>query len=122
MFLHVYSFISQSPLLIVQDLSNILNDCDSWRIAFERPRVGWFSAARIGNVSQSTNLSRFRSHYGSNPFVYSEIWEDLQTLPFPEAKISIDGVFVKLHSFLLALFFMKCYPTEPHLAATFKVC
>jgi hypothetical protein len=83
-----------------------------------------FSAARIGNVSRSTNLSRFRSHYGSNPIVYSEIeiWEDLQTLPFPEAKIAIDGVFVELDSFLLALFFMTCYPAEPHLTVTFKVC
>ena len=35
------SFLSQSPLLIAQDVPIILNDCDSGRIAFERPRVGW---------------------------------------------------------------------------------
>ena len=81
-----------------------------------------FSGARIGNVSRSTNLSRFRSHFGSNPIVYSEIWEDLQTSPFPEARIITDAVFVYLDSFLLAVFFMKCYPTEAQLAATFKVC
>ena len=24
---------------------------------------------------------RFRAHYGSNPIVYAQIWEDLQTIP-----------------------------------------
>ena len=81
-----------------------------------------FSGARIGNVSRSTNLARFRSHYGSNPIVYSEIWEDLQTSPIPEARIITDAGFVNLDSFMLAIFFMTCYPTEAQLAATFKVC
>lgn len=82
-----------------------------------------FSAIRQGKVSRSTNLGRFRSHYGSNPSVYAKIWEDLQTLPIPEAHIdSREGQFINLDNFLLAMHFLKCYPTETQLAASFKVC
>lgn len=81
-----------------------------------------FTGASILRVKRSTRLERFRSHFGSNPNVYSEMWEDLQTTPIPEARITTDAVFVNLDSFLLALYFLKCYPTEAQLAATFKVC
>ena len=81
-----------------------------------------FSATRIGKVSRSTNLSRFRSHYGSNPIVHSEIREELQTSPIPDARITPNATFVTLDSFPLAICFITCYPTEAQLAGTFKVC
>jgi hypothetical protein len=81
-----------------------------------------FNAARIGKVKRSTSLSRFRSFYGSNPMVYAEIWQDLQTSLIPEALITTDAVFVNLDSFLLAICFFKCYCTEAQLAGMFNVC
>ena len=81
-----------------------------------------FNGARIENVKRSTNLGRFCSHYGSNPIVYVEIWQDLQTTDIPDARITTDEQFVSLDSFLLAIHFLNCFPTEPRLAATFKVC
>ena len=40
-----------------------------------------FNHCRQRSVSRATNLMRFRAHYGSNPIVYAQIWEDLQTIP-----------------------------------------
>jgi hypothetical protein len=37
-------------------------------------------------VCHDTNLERFRSHFGSNPIVYAQIWDDLQTTETDEAK------------------------------------
>ena len=34
-----------------------------------------------------SNLERFRAHYGSNPIVYAQIWEDLLTTVIPDAQI-----------------------------------
>jgi hypothetical protein len=39
-------------------------------------------------VCRDTNLERFRSHFGSNLIVYTQIWEDRQTTENEEAKIS----------------------------------
>jgi hypothetical protein len=80
-----------------------------------------FSATRFEKVSRAANLARFRAHYGSNPIVYAQIWEDLQTTEIPEARIdnvtALDLVF-----FLMTINFLKCYTTEAQLAATFQVC
>jgi hypothetical protein len=81
-----------------------------------------FNGARIRKVKRSTSLSRSCSFYGSNPIVYAEIWQDIQTSLIPEAQITTDAVFVNLDSFLLAICFLKCYCTEAHLAGMFNVC
>jgi hypothetical protein len=66
-----------------------------------------FNGARIENVKRATNLGRFCSHYGSNPIVYAEIWQDLQTTDVPDARITTDEKFVSLDSFLLAIHFLN---------------
>lgn len=50
-----------------------------------------FDCRRQRNASSPTNLRRFRTHYGSNPSVYAQIWEDLQTTMIPEACLVING-------------------------------
>ena len=43
----------------------------------------------VGNpYTSSTNIQRFKDHFGANPVVIAKIWEDLQTAPIPEARIS----------------------------------
>jgi hypothetical protein len=65
-----------------------------------------FDHDRQKNVSRETNLQRFRAHYGSNPIVYAQIWEDLSLLTETDAwKMDPD-------SFLMACHFLTCYPTE----------
>jgi hypothetical protein len=66
---------------------------------------------------RSTLLSRFRSHYGSNPIVYSEIFEDLQTTILPNARI--EGSQICLKRFLMAIHFLQCYSTEHEISAKF---
>ena len=40
-----------------------------------------FDCSRQQRVCRATNLQRFKGHYGSNPVVYVQIWEDLQQMP-----------------------------------------
>ena len=75
-----------------------------------------FRNHRVQNVSRATNVERFRAHYGSNPLVYAQIWEDLQQL------IHFEATAKDFHLFLMSVHFLKCYPTEAQLAATFNVC
>lgn len=68
-------------------------------------------------VCRDTSLVRFRSHYGSNPLVYSELCEDLQTTNIAEARVDD----MKIHYFLMSIHFLKCYPTAEQQSALFKV-
>ena len=70
-------------------------------------------------VCRGTLLSRFRSHYGSNPIVYSELFEDLKTTLIQNARI--EGKHACLKHFLMAIHFMQCYPTEHEISARFKL-
>jgi hypothetical protein len=67
-------------------------------------------------VCRDTSLTRFPSLYGSNPIVYSELCEDLQTTNIPEAHVDD----MKIKYFLMSIHFLKCYPTAEHQSALFK--
>jgi hypothetical protein len=69
-----------------------------------------FDFRRQDKVSKASNLGRFRAHYGSNPVVYAQIWEDLQITVIPEARI--DDKMADADNYLLSIHFLKCYPTE----------
>ena len=79
-----------------------------------------FHAHAIQKVSRRTNLKRFRAHYGSNPIVYAQMWEDLHNSNNPDARIDSHTADVSL--FLTSLHFLRCYPTEECLGATFWIC
>ena len=64
-------------------------------------------------------LARFRSLYGSNPIVYSEIWEKFQTTTTEAAHIEKKNLVTKY--FFMTLYFLKSYPTEHNLATFFGV-
>lgn len=72
-------------------------------------------------VCRDTNLERFRSHYGSNPIIYAQIWEDLQTTPIDEARISGADANTGLNYFLMSIHFLKCYPTEQQQVSRFQI-
>lgn len=80
-----------------------------------------FKTNRIQNVSRTTNLERFRAHYGSNPLVYAQIWEDLQLARIPDAEF-VEATAQNFKLFLMSVHFLKCYPTEAQLSATFNIC
>jgi hypothetical protein len=78
-----------------------------------------FDGRRQNKACRALNLRRFKAHFGSNPIVYAQIWEDLQTTMIPKARI--DGK-VCVESFLMAILFLKIYPTEEVLSGFFKIC
>jgi hypothetical protein len=75
-----------------------------------------FSATRFEKVSRAANLARFCAHYGSNPIVYAQIWDDLQTTEISEPRID-NVTALDLVYFLMTINFLKCYTTEAQLAA-----
>ena len=81
-----------------------------------------FDDNRRAKVNRSTNLSRFRSHFGSNPIVYAEIWEDFKRISIAGEADDVDDQNRDITMFLMAIKFLRCYPTEAELAATFQVC
>jgi hypothetical protein len=58
-------------------------------------------------------------HYGSDPLVYAQIWEDLHTTNNPEAHISEKAT---ADSFLQRMHFVKLYPKKSERAGTSKEC
>ena len=79
-----------------------------------------FDLRRQQKVGPKQNRRRFKASYGSAPLVYAQIWEDLQTTEIPEARI--DEKKVCVDSFLMAVHFLKCYPSEEQRSGIFKIC
>lgn len=82
--------------------------------------MGCNSLLRQQNVSRLQNVSRFKALFGSDPVVYAQLWEDLQTTEIPGARI--DGRATGIDHYLMAVYFLWCYPTESHLAGLFNIC
>jgi hypothetical protein len=72
-------------------------------------------------VCRKTNLDCFRSLYGSNPVVYAQIWEDLQTTEIEDARLTNSESNKGLDNFLMAINFLKCYPTHNKQKCDFKI-
>jgi hypothetical protein len=79
-----------------------------------------FEFDRQLKVKSEQNNTRFKAHYGSNPIVYAQIWEDFQTTEIPEARIG--PKMMDVDAFLMGIHFLKCYPSECERAGLFKIC
>ena len=99
------------------DAGNVLTPDDMLRHGLMA--VG-FAKHQIHKVARATNLKRFRAHFGSNPIVYAFLWGDLLSTPNQNARIEASNA--DLNAFLMCLHFLKCYPSESILAATFHMC
>lgn len=71
------------------------------------------------SARRELRLARFRSLYGSNPIVYSEMWESFQTTAIAAAQIEKKKLVTKY--FFMTLHFLKSYPMEHDLAVLFRV-
>ena len=78
-----------------------------------------YDVARQNRVKKSTNVRRFRDHYGAAPVVYSKIFLDLQQQNIGQHKVE-NAMLSHLDGFLLAVFYMYTYPTEARLASRVK--
>ena len=85
-----------------------------------------FSNQQIRNGNARSNRERFIGQYGANPIVSAHIWEDLQTVDVyddDEKENILPIPFDKLNPeyFLMALNFLKKYPTERDRECKFNV-
>jgi hypothetical protein len=76
-----------------------------------------FDTSRQLRVEGATNVRRFQSYYGSSNLVCSVMWEDL--VSSQDIKHPRNATFDK---FLMALYFLKEYPTEEKLAGMWHTC
>ena len=82
--------------------------------------MGGFDYRHQQKVRWETCLRCIRALYGSNPIIYAEIIEDLQMAQIAEAQVYLKTISV--YSLLIAMHFLKGYPTEEVRAGQFKVC
>jgi hypothetical protein len=78
-----------------------------------------FDIRRQQNVQRKTNMDRFKDHFGSDPVVHAQIWEDLQTSENEDLSISRKA---SADSFLQGMHFLKCHPKEEERSGLFKMC
>ena len=78
-----------------------------------------FDDRRQQSVQRKTNNERFKTHFGSDPVVCAQIWEDLQTSENEDLRISEKA---SANSFLQGMHFLKCHPKENEREGTFKMC
>jgi hypothetical protein len=89
-------------------------------------KVVGFTDARIKRVNSLRNVQRFRSHYASDPVVYSVLLYKLQTTNIQKARV--DDHIAKVGEekfvayFLMAIHLLACYPTEDEAESTFSKC
>ena len=67
---------------------------------------------------EHTNIARFRAWYGSTPKTCAKVWLDLRSSTVDGCSIGADANPMHL---LLALRFLKAYPSETELAGTFQI-
>jgi hypothetical protein len=82
-------------------------------------RLVGYKRRRIRRAKYKTNINRFRGHFGSNPDVIADIWEDLQTTEIEDARVPPESL--NLQYFLMANHFLKRYPTEVEREAQFDI-
>ena len=75
---------------------------------------------RQQRVTRASNVSRFKSCYGSWPIVYVAMLEDMQTTTIRAAYVHPKDLV--LENFLMALHFLYCYPTGKQQEKEFKIC
>ena len=81
--------------------------------------VSRFSEQRIARASFQTNVERFKNRYGSDHVVLSKIWNDLLSTTNPAARI--DKKRVRACDFLMAVHFLRKYPSEADQAELWDV-
>lgn len=80
--------------------------------------LGWDEEKLKRNQTKTLN-EKFRAHFGANPHVVAQLWEDLITTD--NAKARVDPVKNPIKQFFVALHFLKRYQTEIERNTTWKM-
>ena len=79
-----------------------------------------YSDGRIKRARGKTNVKRFNDSFGVYPRTACQIYEHLQTTTIDAAKVDNTGP-LHLQYFLIALYFLRLYPTRGELEQRFDV-
>lgn len=79
-----------------------------------------YNVTRQSRAKRKTKIRRFKSHFGSHPTVYAELWEELQTTDIENARL-LSGDDKHFKMFMMTLFYLKTYPLEDVLASRFDL-
>jgi len=82
--------------------------------------LGWTEEKLNRPKEKRTNVDRFRGHYGADPHVVAQIWEDLQTTSVEAARIDVKSR-RKIKYFFMTLHFLKRYGTEVERETTWQI-
>ena len=82
-------------------------------LSFGLTLVG-FDEHRQRRQQRKSNVEDFKGHFGTQPVVVAQIWEDLQTTEIAAARINTAAPkeMVSLKTFLRSMHFLKRYPAE----------
>lgn len=82
-----------------------------------------YSEVMVERVKDEENKSRFRSHFGSSSIACAQLWEALQVTNTEAARVEGSQLELEkyLRYFLMALHWLKCYPTETQREALFNL-
>jgi hypothetical protein len=80
--------------------------------------LGW-EDAHLNRNQLETLEEKFRAHYGANPHVIAQLWEDLITTKHRNARINPSKMPIKY--FFVGLHFLKRYRTEIKRNTTWKI-
>ena len=72
---------------------------------------------RLKHWNHPHKIRKFRNQYGAHPAVIAQIWEDLQITDISMAKI--DHSMCSFSDFMIAINFLKIYPTEDQQAMNY---
>ena len=76
-----------------------------------------YTARRLRRVKPKTNVFRFKHHFGVSPCTAARVYSDLQSTADEEYKM--EGGERDLKYFVMALYYIRKYPTEEDLSASF---
>jgi hypothetical protein len=82
-------------------------------------KIGLNLVSCNSNENILTKVDNFKSFYGSDPNVVRLMLNDLQTTTIQAARLEANEI--DIDYFLMSLYFLRCYPSEIQLGATFKV-
>jgi hypothetical protein len=82
-------------------------------------RLIGFTEGRISRAKPTTNIERFKAHFGSIPTVVALLWQDLQVTEIKKARVPPSKR--NFSHFLMALHHLKRYPTELEREAIFDI-
>jgi hypothetical protein len=80
-----------------------------------------FKEHRVAKWTEKSQIDKFKTFYGSRPIVVSKIYNDLQEQAATGNSASLAAGKIDISNLLMAMWFLKRYPTELEIQAKFDV-